>query len=172
MIAVTAILLIMAALIVPNLVGMAHSRSVRDNEEAIERLPAAARIEAQRSGAPVILRIQDNALVMERCSPGEDPLNADQTDTVLTLQINSDLRPDSAQEGGKSVDTGAWKWIAYPDGSAEVGGLTFTSGTTAGGTSTISLMIPARGEAIWSRGELPPPDGNQWPAGTMVQSGA
>lgn len=72
MVVVTAILALMAALILPNLVTINRSRALRDEEAAILRLPIQARNMAMRSGQPVILRVDgSDALVLERVSWSE-----------------------------------------------------------------------------------------------------
>ena len=73
MIVVCAVLVIIAAAIVPNLVAITRSRSLKDLEAGVARLPLEARNEALQTHTPVRLRVSGTTLVMERVPVGGDP---------------------------------------------------------------------------------------------------
>lgn len=166
MIVVITILALMAALIIPNFLAMKRSREQRTLEAELIRLPAEARLEAQRSAVAVTLRVDGDALVMER-APNQD--ESDPT-IVKRLELSDEMRVDSAREGNQSIDLASWQWVVYPDGSADTAGLEFVEGES----SRHSLLLPANsGEnSRWLAGSLPEDNsGERWPAGDLEQRG-
>jgi hypothetical protein len=89
----------------------------------------------------------------------------DEPDTLKRVALDGDVRVESAQQGEDAIDPGTWRWVVYPDGSAESGGLILRFGT-----EQRALYLPARGDARWSDdGELPDPTLERWPAGEVEQ---
>jgi len=170
MVVVTAILAMMAALIVPNLVAIHESQLVRQAQAALLRLPSEAHNEAVRSGQPVILRVNGDAIVMERWNESDtdaDPQNPQEVQEVKSVSLGNVLQVDGARLNGNTTDTGSWRWITYPDGSAFSAGLTFRIGSNTGDRS---LWIPANGGTpTWQNGELPDTSTDTWPAGELQQ---
>ena len=166
MIVVITILALMAALILPSFLAMKRSREMRDAESALIRLPAEARVEARRSAAAVTLRVEDETLVMERAGTEDAPDPVE----VKRLELPEGIRVDAARSGADSTDVASWKWVVYPDGSAETAGLEFVEGESA----RHSLMLPATGgeSSRWVPGELPQDNENdRWSAGEIEKRG-
>ncbi|MBC7807667.1 MAG: type II secretion system protein [Akkermansiaceae bacterium] len=166
MIVVITILALMAALIIPNFLAMKRSRDIRDAEAALIRLPAEARIEAQRSGSPVTIRVEGEGLVLDRSATAEEPDPVE----VKRLKLPDGIRLDAARSGTETTDLSSWQWVVYPDGSAESAGLEFVEGDSA----RHSLMLPAKpGESSrWLEGGLPQEDeSGRWTAGELEQRG-
>lgn len=170
MVVVTAILAMMAALIVPNLVAIHRSQAIRAAQADILRLPTDARNEAMKSGMPVILRVNGNNLELDRWAESDtdyDPQNPQQTQPYRSVSLGGDIQVDTAQQNGNSADTASWRWIAYPDGSAFSAGLTFR----VGGSGRGSLWIPANGgQPEWRGGDLPDTTNDKWTAGELQSS--
>jgi len=177
MVTVTAILAMMAALIAPNLVALQRSRVLRETEAAILRLPAEARVLAARRREPIAMRVDGDDLILERASVDEAAPGAmgtldslptgadDEQDTLKRVALAGEVRVESAQQGEAAVDPGTWRWVVYPDGSAETGGLILRFGA-----EQKALYLPVRGAARWADdGELPDPTLERWPAGEVEQ---
>ncbi len=157
---VVALLLLVAAMVVPSVVAMRRSQRLRDLEAAIQRLPIQAANEARRSGLPVRLRVADGALVTERVPDQGDP------ETLRQVALNGDLEVEAAQRGSEGVDAGSWTWTVYPDGSSERGGLEFSEGR-----ALHALVLSDDGHVQWVAGALPDPTPEKWPAGEIEQRG-
>lgn len=154
---VCAILVIIAATIVPNLVAVTRSRSLKDLEGNVARLPAEARNEAVKSQTPVRLRVSGTTLVMERVPATGEPAQ------VKMVDLGDSLTVDAAQQNGKTTDAGSWVWMVYPDGSADSGGVEFTEGQ-----AQKSLVLSANGGVQWIDGPLPDSAQDTWPAGQLL----
>lgn len=157
---VISVLALMAALVMPSMVAVQRSRRLHDLEAALLRAPAEARNEARRSQMPVALRVEGDALVMERMPIESEP------EEVKRVALGDDIRIESARQGSEPVDMTSWQWVAYPDGSAETGGLEFSEGS-----ARKSLVLRSDGNAQWVAGELPDIEDVRWPAGEIEQRG-
>ena len=159
MVVVTAIVALLATLILPNLVAIQRSRQMRDAEAALLRLPAEARVEAVKSRAAVSLRVDGDQIVMERVNATtNDP------DEVRRVTVGGGIQLTGAQTGSDTSDLGSWKWTAFPDGTSDAGGLTFRIGSAQQG-----LWIPANGPARFVQGDLPQTTDDTWSAGDLEQ---
>jgi type II secretory pathway pseudopilin PulG len=158
MVVVCAVLIIIAAAIMPNLVAMTRSRSLKDLEGSIARLPAEARNEALKSQTPVQIRVSGTMLVVEQVPDTGAPVQVEQVD------LGSDITIDSAQLNGKSVDIGSWTWMVYPDGSADSGAMQFSEGQVQK-----SLILYTSGDSRFITGPMPDQSQDQWPAGQLLQ---
>jgi type II secretory pathway pseudopilin PulG len=172
MVVVTAIIMIMAGLILPNMVAVKASRELRSEQAALQRLPTEARNEAVKVKQIVDLRIEGDYIIMERTDP-----QTTSTTEVKRIPIGNQLSPQAAQlltagivpspnaTSAGSSDVASWKWQAYADGTSDSGGLTFT----VGGSQQQSLVIPADNQAHWIVGPLPQPTDQSWTAGDLEQ---
>jgi prepilin-type N-terminal cleavage/methylation domain-containing protein len=159
---VIVILLLLAALVMPNLYVLRHSRALYDMEAAIARIPQDAGSEARRSHLPVRVRIEGDAFILERIPEA-------QTDDPVTFQrtaFSSEIRVERARLGQEDRDTATWQWTVYPDGSAESGGLEFTVGA-----ARRALALYRDGKSQWLTGNLPDTSEEQWPAGEIERRG-
>ena len=155
---VITILTLMVALVVPNLIAIQRSRQLLSLEASIVRLPAEARVAAVKSGQPVTIQVTGEALVMQQTQT--DGSSSEMKQVPLGTQITV----ENTQQDGRPVDPTAWQWTAYPDGTADSGGLEFSLGTT-----TKSLVIPRDRNARWIDGTLPDTSQDEWPAGELLQ---
>jgi type II secretory pathway pseudopilin PulG len=160
MVVVILALMLIAALIMPNMVAIHRSREQADVEASILRASAEARNEARRSQRPVSIRLEDGSLILERISEEEDP------EQVKRVSLGEELRAERALRGEEPVDPDNWRWTVYPDGSAETGGIEFSQGD-----DRKSLLIAADGTARWVRGALSETIRERWPAGEIEQRG-
>ena len=173
MVVVTMIILIMAGLILPNMVAITQSREMRSELAALQRMPTEARNEAAKARQVVDLKMDGDYLVMEKTDP-----QTQETTEIKRLQIGSQFLAETAQlqvvgvptvlmqNNSGSTDVASWKWSAYPDGTADSGGITFEVGPKR---TQQSLYIPADGEARWVTGPLPQPTEQAWTAGDLEQ---
>jgi type II secretory pathway pseudopilin PulG len=153
---VIVILALTAVLVFPNMIAIRRSRALKDVEAAIWRLPREARHEALRSQQPVAIRVEGSTLVMERTSI--------QGDSVVVKRVNlrEGITVTGARTGRESTDLDSWRWMAYPDGSADQGGLEFMEGN-----SPKSLYLPKQGDEVWGDGNLPDTSQEEWQAGEV-----
>src|SRR5579884_870757 len=80
MVVVTMVLLVIAALIAPNVVAFERSREAKALEGSIARLPAEARNAAIKQQVPVAIVVQGDELVMETVPPqSQMTINSSQT---------------------------------------------------------------------------------------------
>lgn len=168
---VTAILAMMAALVVPNLVSLKRSRDIRDAEAALSRLPVEARNEARKAGVPVTLRIEGDAIVMERpvtipSSTGGVPEEDGTVEETRRVRFAQDVEVEAARLRSEDIDPSVWIWQVYPDGTAEEAALTFREGERR---RTLTLPVDAAVLARWTDGEMPPAEIERWPAGEVEQ---
>lgn len=152
------ILVLAAAFIVPSVLAFQRSRAVKDLEASVIRFPVQARNEAIQSQVPIVVQIQNNALVMEQNPTNGTPQIEEQ------LDLTNDMQVTGAQQNGQSTDPGSWKWNVYPDGSSDTGGLQFSEGS-----QTKSLIFSSNGTVQWISGELPDPTMQKWTAGQLMQ---
>lgn len=157
-IVVCAVLIIIAAAIVPNLFAITRSRRLQDLEGNIARLPAEARNEAQQTQTPVRLRVSGTMLVMEQVPANDAPQQ------VKAVDMGDSLQVDTVQLNGQPSDVGSWAWTVYPDGSADSGGIQFSEGK-----AQKSLILSPTGTAQWVSGDLPDQSQDQWTAGQLLQ---
>lgn len=161
MMVVIAVLTLLAAFITPNLVALQRSRTLRSLEASVLRLPAEARVEAQRRRAAVTLRVDGDNLVLEsKPSKDEDPVE------VKRLSLEGELTAQEAQTNGEGVDLASWAWTVYPDGTAKAASLELQEGS-----QTRTLLFSSEGEARWATGTEVSPAEERWQAGELEQRG-
>ena len=155
---VVAVLLLMFALVVPNLVAASRGDDERKIQAEIIRLPAEARNEAVKSGLTTTLEVSGNTLMLQET----------QTDGTVSqvkqVDFSGQFTIAAAQLNGQSATTSTWQWSAYPDGTTDSGGLEFDQGSIQK-----SLLLTAGGTTRWIEGPLPDPTEDQWPAGQLLQ---
>jgi type II secretory pathway pseudopilin PulG len=149
------VLVLMAALVVPNLLSMLRSRSIFAEEQAVLRAPLTARTLARRSKVAVALKLQGNAIVIEKHKDD----NSDEE--VKRVPLDS-LRVRSTHKNGNAEDQGTWKWTVYPDGTSDTGGIEFAEGAVKK-----SLALSANADARWVDGDLPNTSDDTWQAGQL-----
>ncbi|MGC4044508.1 MAG: type II secretion system protein [Armatimonas sp.] len=146
---VITILAMMAALIVPNLVALKRSRDVLDAEAALLRLPDRARAEARKSKTTVSLRVEGDAVVMERTPLEEDPVEITRlTSPQLTFSVSTD-----------------WIWNVRADGTADRATLEVMEGSNAK-----TMLLPPDGEPRFltaDEADQESPENEKWSAGEL-----
>jgi prepilin-type N-terminal cleavage/methylation domain-containing protein len=143
---VVVVLAMMAALAVPNLVSLKRSRAAADARAALVRLPLRAREEARKGKTTVALRIDGDALVLERTPPEEDP---------------TEIARFSAPELRLSADSD-WRWTVHADGSASQKTLTVQEGNRER-----TLVLPAEGSPRWQEADDESDADERWSAGEL-----
>jgi len=159
MMVVIGVLTLMAAFITPNLVALQRSRTLRSLEAAVVRLPSEAREEARRLGKPVVLRVEDSALVVEQKATKEE----DATE-LMRLSLGSEIQVDQAQTNGESVELSSWEWTIYPDGTSRPATLILREGQR-----NKSLLFSSEGDARWAVSDTDTTTEERWEAGGLEQ---
>ena len=108
MIVVCAVLVVIAAALVPNLLAFTRSRSLKDLEANVARLPAEARNEALKSQTPIRLRVSGTTLVMEQVpADGSNPQQVKSVTSATAFRwilfSSTASRPTSAPGRGRST---------------------------------------------------------------------
>lgn len=155
---VVLVLSAMVAIVVPRLIAIKKSRDLTNLEASIARLPTLARNAAMSSGKPVTLQISDDTLVMQ-----QSQTDGSAAQQLKQVPLGNQITVENTQLDSKTVDPTAWTWTAYPDGSADSGGLEFTEGTVQK-----SLVIPRDRNVRWIDGALPDTSGDEWTAGQLL----
>lgn len=162
---VITILAVMAALVVPNFVAIKKSRDIRYLEMSLRRLPEEARQEARSRNSTVALRVEGNAVIMERRPATEEEGDPEE---IKRIELPDDFQVENGRNGLEDTDAASWEWVVYPDGSTVGGGLRFRESQTVK-----YLQMPSTGEAQWRTSEEDDDDdGNApWPAGDLERRG-
>jgi prepilin-type N-terminal cleavage/methylation domain-containing protein len=160
------VLLVMAALVLPNAVAIQRSRQIRLMEASLQRLPSEAKMEARKANAPVTLRVDGDAIVMEQIPVGEDA-GGDPIE-IRRVTLTNGIRMEKATQGQETVDTASWEWRVYPDGSSAAVNLEFLEDG-----AVKSLVIGSEGDAHWVNGEESEVPDERWAAGDIeVRAGS
>jgi Tfp pilus assembly protein FimT len=192
MIVIALILMIMAALAVPNIVAYQRSASHKQLEANVARLPLEARNQAVLLQNPVSISVSGNTLVMQEQEFDTNPnsntgsMSSNDSSTTLdpdnlmqgasgsagagattqvqlkTIDLGTDMQVDSVQLNGQATDTGSWLWMAYPDGSSDTGAIQFSEGSVSK-----SLVMDGKGHSQWISGEMPDQSQDEWSAGQL-----
>lgn len=160
---VITVLVVMAALVLPNMVAVQRSRDMRLLKARIQRLPQEAAMEARRSNSPIVLRVDGDALIMERIPVGEEA--GDDPVEIRRVPMNGDIRAERVRQGQQIIDLASWEWRVFPDGSHPAVNLEF-----AEGERTEALVIEAAGDAYWSTGDAVEQE-QEWAAGDIETRG-
>jgi type II secretory pathway pseudopilin PulG len=155
---VIVVLVVISAAAMPRIVAYINSEQEKSLEASIARLPGEARLDAMKTQDPVRLRINGSSIVEE-----EVPLNGPATQ-LKEVDLGSSIQVDLTQKNYQNVDSSSWDWTAYPDGTADLGGVQFSVET-----ESKSLIIPIQGQATWVSGPLPDESQDQWTAGQLQQ---
>jgi type II secretory pathway pseudopilin PulG len=158
MIVIIFILVLISAAVIPNVVAYQRSEQEKSLVASIARLPAQARDDAVRLQVPVRLRIDGSTIVEE-----EVPLTGP-VQQLNEVDLGSDIQVDQTQKNYQNIDSSSWDWTAYPDGTADLGGVQFSVES-----EQRSLIIPVVGNATWTTGALPDESQDQWTAGQLLQ---
>lgn len=154
------VITLFAMIIVPSFIAMRRSRAYFDLEASVARLPIDAYNEARSGNRPAQLRVEGNALVIERVTADSD------TQEIRRVELTSEMQVDRVQKNGESSDLTSWKWTVYPDGSADSGGVEFLVGG-----SHKSLALHKDGKSQWLSGDLPDATEEKWQAGEIQKRG-
>jgi len=158
---VIAVLMILAAAVVPNLVAFETSQRERTFYNTLANLPAQARERAIAQGKNVTLQYDDNANQFQLHS--NDDNGNDQS--ISKLDLLPGMQVNRVMLGTTDSNSSDWKLTFYPDGTSDGGGaeLTLTDSTI------VSLKIEAsNGHAQLLTDRLPDPSAEKWQAGDYV----
>jgi prepilin-type N-terminal cleavage/methylation domain-containing protein len=153
---VITILVILAALITPNLVTMQTSREVRSFVNALPDIAGRARDTAISEGVTTKLTYDDAShsilLSIEKA-------NEDDTD-VTSLTVPTQVQVTGFQADGETRSSGDWTVRFYSDGRSDGGGI-----ETSDAGMIRSLVVDKDGVAKLQPGQLPEESEDRWPAG-------
>jgi prepilin-type N-terminal cleavage/methylation domain-containing protein len=158
---VLTILIVTAAAVMPRVVAYEESQRAKALEASIIRLPIEARNEAVKSQVPVRIRVDGDMLMMERMPL--DITGTQQPQTVKQLSLGNDIQVENVQTQDSAGTSSSWAWTAYPDGSADTGGIQFVINS-----AEKSLVLPAKGDPQWVDGPLPDQTQQKWQAGSLA----
>jgi hypothetical protein len=96
--------------------------------------------------------------------PTDNNTSAPVQTATRRVTLASGVQIASTQQNGESVDSNAWRWVVYPDGSADNGGVVFEIGS-----ERTSLYLPAQGSPRWIDGDLPDIGVEHWQSGELEQ---
>jgi prepilin-type N-terminal cleavage/methylation domain-containing protein len=153
------VLVLLAALVTPNVVAIERSRLRRTQDAALLRLPIEARNAARLERTRMELRIDGAALALERVAA-----DGAEVQEVRRVELGEGLRVRRAERAGEPVDTTSWRWTVYSDGSAEAARIEFEDAGT-----TRTLLLPADGDARWAESADDTAGDDHWAAGELEQ---
>lgn len=160
MIAITAILLLIAAIATPNYVAIRRGQNERALTASLERLPAEARVEAKRTGVPIALMCDSESFWIESRPSDSDPVE------IRRLPLGTDTTVDSLRQGGLDVDTASFEWIVQPDGTANSAEFTLRFGDRPR-----TLRLGRVGDVRWMDNGGDEVIEESWTAGERVNRG-
>jgi prepilin-type N-terminal cleavage/methylation domain-containing protein len=162
---VIVILLILAALTVPNVVKMQETSVHEQFFGDMWRLAGTARQMGISEHKTMILTLDESGRqfrILEQAdqtAANTDGTQADDTERK-TLAIPEGIETGNSQAGSSSSTSNDWEIRFYPDGSSDGGGLEVTDNGRVR-----SLLIKPTGQISILDGELPTQDTDSWPAG-------
>ncbi len=159
-IAITAILLLIAAIATPSYVAIRKGQNERALSASIERLPVEARIEARRSGLPVALLCDSESFWIESRPADSDPVE------IRRIALGPETAVDSLRQSGLDVDPTSFEWIVQPDGTANSADINMTFGNRVR-----TLRLGRVGDSRWIEGGVDENTEESWPAGERVNRG-
>lgn len=171
---VCTVLMVIAALVVPNVVSMKTAETHREAYRAFLRLARRGRQEAMRSGRTYVLTVESgNSLRLQRepaSATDQDPRATQVTDDPELEDVDAVQFPDGVNTANLEIDHQSsnatdFKLHFYPDGKSEEGGIEFLEGAT-----TRTLLVTADGVISLQEGNLPQDqNADRWEAGQYEQ---
>jgi type II secretory pathway pseudopilin PulG len=160
---VTTVIVLLAAIVTPQVVAMKHARDARLSLIQLRDLALQAREMAIRDGHSLVLKYQENQATMQIVRPG-DTTSTDETlvnDQVLgTVQLADGVSLRSFRSQSEDKTATDWELYFYADGKADKGGFE----VEASG-SVQSVRVDATGEVSLVSGSLPQEEDTSWVAG-------
>lgn len=162
------ILLLLAALVIPNVMRMQDAMAMVTAKSNVVVFVAQAMSEARKSSVTVRLRDDGGTLIMESVQGNQDPteLKSSTFSGKLTLQ-SVELPSAEPNAEPETVDY----WSAYSDGQCDAADLTFSSDTG----NNLILRVSKSGSATWFTPETLPEtqaSSAKWAAGDWVPDSA
>ena len=158
---VVAVLLILSAAVVPNLIAMENSQRERAFYNTLANMPAQAREKAIAQGRTVSLQYNDTANQFQLHTTDDN--GNDQTAT--TLDLLPGIQVNRVVLGTNDSSPTDWKLNFYPDGSSDGGGAEMSLPDS----TAVSLSVEAaNGHSQLLGDRLPDPNSQRWQAGDYV----
>jgi type II secretory pathway pseudopilin PulG len=185
---IVVVLMLFAALIVPNVIKMGPAQQQRAIYGALVDLVRKAREDAIENGTTYALAYDGSksAFVLKKqpASPDQTasstgnlpqpenrPLSNVQSvsdlEDVTSLVLPAGIQANTFRVGTEGTDPGSWLLHFYPDGTSEGGGVELTPG----GNVFKSVEVTKNGIPSLVDGPLPDPSEEKWTAGTYAQQG-
>lgn len=159
MIAVTVILALVAAVVVPNLGTFKDGQTRRSFINGLPRLADQARVSAVTSGQTIEVVYDGNSLAIQRPATDEDEANS-----MSREQLPAGIEVSKFQLKGEESSPEEWAVSFYADGTCDSGGLELDEG----GRPIAVIFRPKSASVLVQNGALGdlPPD--RWQAGELA----
>ncbi|AIE87567.1 prepilin-type N-terminal cleavage/methylation domain-containing protein [Fimbriimonas ginsengisoli] len=153
---VITIIVVLAALVTPNLSNMLASRQVRTFVNALPDIAGQTRDAARNQGVTTKLTYDDSA---HQLIASIERVNQDD-ETITSLAVPNPVQIQAFQADGQQKSAGDWTLHFYSDGHSDGGGV-----ETNDAGMLRSLVVDRNGVATLVRGPLPDATEERWPAG-------
>lgn len=163
MMAVTVILSLVAATIIPNLGSFKDGQIRRSFFTNLPRLADQARNTAVRTGEPVEVRFNGNSLILQ----ARPVLETDEQAAIFEQEsLPRGVGITRLLKNGEESSEEEWAITYYPDGTSEAGGLEFSEG----GRPISMQFRPKAGSVVMQNGNLAEMPLEKWQAGELAQT--
>jgi prepilin-type N-terminal cleavage/methylation domain-containing protein len=153
---VLTILVLVAALIMPSLVGMKESSDRRTTISGIRRIAATARERAIQTGNTTQVIYDESAKQLQV----QDVDDQGAATTAVTVPLLAGIEPQRFELQTKESNAADFKLTFSPDGKSVGGGIEFQN---------FSILVDGNGYSQFLTGTLPDPTDRQWQAGDLEQ---
>jgi Tfp pilus assembly protein FimT len=160
--AVIAIVMLFAALAMPNLLSRRASREVAAFFVRLPDLAVFAREYAQRKEKTVRVTFDETRGVFSVEADGEKP--EDERSVVRELPLAEGLRAVGFRQEDRSVSSGEWEMVFYPDGRSDGAGVEVDDNGRIR-----SVTVSPDGVVRIQEGTMPTVEERRWPAGEREQ---
>jgi len=154
---VIAVLSLMAALVVPNLIARERSQAARDFFSALPRLAAQARLSAiqQQATTRMTYDSASRRIVVEL-----EPVGPEEGRELASAPVPDGIEPGNMRTGNENSGSSDWQLRFYADGRSDGGGAEWND---AGRQR--ALIVDRDGISRMLEGNLPEAREERWPAG-------
>jgi hypothetical protein len=178
------VLVLFAALVVPNLISMRQGQQTRAAYGQIMDLISEARLSSVGGDSTYAITwdsgtsqfdlkkeppnqqdaSSNSAIPQPEARPMQTTTSVDQFDQVKALSIPPALKPDTFRAGTSTSDPSSWAIHFYPDGTSDGGGFQISAGS-----NIQSVLVDKYGLGTLQPGQLPDTTDQVWTAGSYAQ---
>jgi prepilin-type N-terminal cleavage/methylation domain-containing protein len=153
---VLTVLVLVAALISPSLIGMRASSDRRTTISGIRRIAETARVRAIQTGTTTQVIYDESAKELQV----QDVDDQGSATTAITVPLLAGVEPQKFELQSKESNASDFKLAFTPDGKSVSGGIEFQD---------FSIFVDSNGFSQFLTGSLPDPTDRQWQAGDLEQ---